>query len=340
MEPKIFGVLPDGTQAHLYTIRKGSLTATVTDYGAHLVSLMVPDKNGNVADVVLGYDDANGYRTGNGAFLGAVVGRNANRIKNASFIMDDTRIRLTPNEEEHNLHSGPNTFNLRLWTLVRRGEHFITLRLLSPQGDQGFPGKAEIFVTYSLEAGNQLRIRYDGICDRDTVLNMTNHSYFNLAGQEKTDKAMEHELILPARFFCPDDVDNIPTGELRAVDGSPMDFRAPKAIGRDIEAAYEPLHFQGGYDHNYEVFCNPCAILIDPESGREMAVHTDRPGIQLYAGNFLNETGKGGVKYGKRTGIALETQFFPDSVNHPEWKQPFVRAGEHYRSETVYKFSW
>lgn len=340
MEPKNFGILPDGTQAHLYTIRKGCIAATVTDYGAHLVSLLVPDKNGNVSDVVLGYDDANGYRTGNGAFLGAVVGRNANRIKNASFIMDDTRIRLTPNEETHNLHSGPNTFNLRLWELVRLGEHFITLRLVSPQGDQGFPGKAEIYVTYSLEAGNQLRIRYDGLCDRDTVLNLTNHSYFNLAGQENTDKALDQELILPARFFCPDDVDNIPTGELRDVADSPMDFRAPKAIGRDIEAAYEPLHFQGGYDHNFEVYCNPCAILIDPESGREMAVHTDCPGIQVYAGNFLNETGKGGVKYGKRTGIALETQFFPDSVNHPEWKQPFVKAGQHYRSETVYKFSW
>ena len=145
---------------------------------------------------------------------------------------------------------------------------------------------------------------------------------------------------MPARFFNPDDVDNIPTGELRDVSGSPMDFRTPKAIGRDIEQAYEPLHFQGGYDHNFEVFCNPCAILTDPESGREMAVHTDCPGIQLYAGNFLNEVGKGGTVYGKRTGIALETQFYPDSVHHPEWPQPFVKAGQKYHSETVYKFSW
>ena len=340
MSTKNFGILPDGSQAHLYTIRGGGLTATVTDYGAHLVSLQVPDRNGNVSDVVLGFDDANGYRTGNGAFLGATVGRNANRIKNASFLLDDMKIRLIPNENENNLHSGPDCFHLRMWETVRTGDNYVTLRLVSPQGDQGFPGKAQIYVTYFLEPGGVLRIRYDGICDRDTVLNLTNHSYFNLAGHDKTDKAMAQQLILPARFFCPDDVDNIPTGELRSVDGTPMDFRAPKAIGRDIEQAYEALDFQGGYDHNYEVFCDPCAILIDPESGREMAVSTDCPGIQFYAGNFLNETGKGGIRYGKRTGIALETQFYPDSVNHPEWKQPFVKAGEHYHSETVYRFSW
>ena len=335
-----FGILPDGTQAHLYTIRGGNLTATVTDYGAHLVSLFVPDRDGNTADVVLGYDDANGYRTGNGAFLGAVVGRNANRILGASFMMDDIKIRLTPNEGENNLHSGPATFNLRMWDVVRTGENFITLRLISPQGDQGFPGRAVIDVTYELRAKGELHIRYEARSNQDTVMNLTNHSYFNLAGQDRTGRALDQQLILPARFFCPDDVDNIPTGELRDVAGSPMDFRAPKAISRDIEAPYEPLHFQGGYDHNFEVFCNPCAILIDPESGREMAVHTDCPGIQVYSGNFLNETGKDGRPYGIRTGIALETQFFPDAVHHPEWKQPFLKADEIYRSETVYKFSW
>ena len=335
-----FGILPDGTEAHLYTIRGGGLTASVTDYGAHLVSLFVPDKNGGTADVVLGYDDANGYRTGNGAFLGATVGRNANRIKNASFMMDDVRVRLIPNENEHNLHSGPNTFNHRMWQTVRCSGSAVTFRLVSPQGDQGFPGKAVIDVTYALDARGKLKITYDAVCDRDTVLNLTNHSYFNLAGQDRTDKAIHQQLILPARVFCPDDVDNIPTGELRRVDDTPMDFRTPKALSRDIDEAYEPLHFQGGYDHNYEVFCSPCAILIDPFSGRQMAVHTDCPGIQLYSGNFLNETGKGGVRYGKHAGIALETQFYPDSVNHPEWKQPFVKAGEKFHSETVYQFSW
>ena len=335
-----FGILPDGTQANLYTITGGGITATVTDFGAHLVSVLVPDRDGNISDVVLGFDDANGYRTGNGGYLGATVGRNANRIKGASFMIDDVRIRLTPNEGENSLHSGPNGFHLRMWELVRQRENLVTLHLLSPQGDQGFPGKADIYVTYALENGGQLKIIYDGVCDRDTVLNLTNHSYFNLAGQEKTDAAMNQELIIPGRFFNPDDAENIPTGELRSVEGTPMDFRIPKAIGRDINTPYEPLEFQGGYDHNWEVFCSPCAILRDPGSGREMAVSTDCPGIQFYAGNFLNETGKGGISYGFRQGVALETQFYPDSVHHPEWPQPFVKAGQHYHSETTYKFSW
>ena len=335
-----FGILPDGTQANLYTITGGGITATVTDFGAHLVSVLVPDRDGNVSDVVLGFDDANGYRTGNGGYLGATVGRNANRIKGASFMIDDVRVRLTPNEGENSLHSGPNGFHLRMWELVRQRKNLVTLHLLSPQGDQGFPGKADIYVTYALEKGGQLKIIYDGVCDRDTVLNLTNHSYFNLAGQEKTDAAMDQELIIPGRFFNPDDAENIPTGELRSVEGTPMDFRIPKAIGRDINTPYEPLEFQGGYDHNWEVFCTPCAILRDPGSGREMAVSTDCPGLQFYAGNFLNETGKGGISYGFRQGVALETQFYPDSVHHPEWPQPFVKAGQHYHSETTYKFSW
>ena len=337
---KDFGTLPDGTTATLYTLTGGGLTATVTDYGAHLVSLNVPDKNGNIADVVLGFDDANGYRTGNGGFLGATVGRNANRIKDASFMLGDTKVRLASNEGKNNLHSGPNAFHLRLWDVELFDEHSITLHLFSPRGDQGFPGNADIYVTYALEPNGVLRIRYDGLCDQDTVMNLTNHSYFNLAGHQNGDAAMKQELIIPGRFFNPDDAENIPTGELRNVEGTPMDFRVPKVIDRDINSPYEPLQLQGGYDHNWEVFCSPCAILRDPDSGREMAVSTECPGIQFYAGNFLNETGKGGTSYGFRQGIALETQFYPDSVHHPEWPQPFVKAGSHYHSETTYKFSW
>lgn len=335
-----FGMLATGEQAFLYTISCGRLTATVTDYGAHLVSLLVPDSKGNVADVVLGFDDAEGYRTGNGGFLGATVGRNANRIAGSSFLLGDTRVRLTPNEGPNNLHSGPDNFHLRFWTVEKHTENSITLRLDSPRGDQGFPGNAVIRVTYALEADQGLHIRYDAVADQDTVFNLTNHSYFNLAGQQNVDAAIHQELTIPGRFFNPDDAANIPTGELRRVEGTPFDFREPKPISRDIGENYEPLILQGGYDHNFEVFCSPCAILRDPGSGRTMAVHTDCPGVQLYAGNFLNETGKGGVYYGKRTGIALETQYYPDSVNHPEWPQPFTKAGQRYRSETVYKFSW
>lgn len=335
-----FGQLATGEEAFLYTISCGGLTATVTDFGAHLVSLLVPNRDGIVEDVVLGFDDAEGYRTGNGGFLGAIVGRNANRIAGSSFLLGDTRVRMTPNEGFNNLHSGPHNFHLRFWKVTRHTENSITLRLDSPRGDQGFPGNAVIYVTYKLEADAALHITYDAVADQDTVFNMTNHSYFNLAGHQNTDAAIHQELIIPGRFFNPDDADNIPTGELRRVEGTPFDFREGKPISRDIEANYEPLHLQGGYDHNFEVFCSPCAILSDPTSGRSMAVHTDCPGLQLYAGNFLNENGKGGISYGERSGIALETQFYPNSVNHPEWPQPFTKAGEKYHSETIYKFSW
>lgn len=337
---KSFGCLASGEEAYLYTISCGGLTATVTDFGAHLVSLLVPDSEGNLADVVLGFDDAEGYRTGNGGYLGATVGRNANRVADATFLLEDTRIRLHTNEGRNSLHSGPYGFHLRFWKVECHTENTITLRLDSPKGDQGFPGNAVIRVTYSLEADHALHIVYDAVADRDTVFNMTNHSYFNLAGHQNVDAAIHQELTIPGRFFNPDDAANIPTGELRPVVATPFDFREPKPISRDIEADYECLKLQGGYDHNFEVFCSPCAILRDPGSGRSMAVHTDCPGIQFYAGNFLNENGKSGIYYGKRTGIALETQFYPDSVNHPEWPQPFTKAGKKYHSETVYKFSW
>ena len=333
-----FGILPSGEAASLYTISCGGLTAAVTDYGANLVRLLVPDKNGVTADVVLGCDDCNGYRVTNGAALGATVGRNSNRLKGASFRLGDTDYFLPKNEGNNNLHSGPDFFFQRMWKLVEHTPASVTLELNSPDGDQGFPGNATIRVTYALDDCGGLHIRYDAVSDKDTVFNLTNHSYFNLAGHQHTDKAMEQLLTIPGRFFNPDDAENIPTGELRSVEGTPMDFRTPKAIGRDIEADYEPLKLQGGYDHNWEVYCNPCAILADPVSGRTMEVHTDCPGIQFYAGNFLNEQGKGGVHYGKRTGIALETQFYPDCLHHSDWPQPVVKAGEKFHSETVYKF--
>ena len=332
-----FGTTPSGAEATLYTISNGRITATVTDYGATLVSLLVPDAKGNVADVVLGCDDAAGYARGT-CFLGCVVGRNANRIGGAAFPLNGGTVHVPANEGPNNLHSGPDCYHLRLWDVAAHTASSVTFRLYSPHGDQGYPGNADIRVTYSLDEENALCITYDAICDRDSVFNMTNHSYFNLAGQENTDAAMSQELTLPARFFTVADAASIPTGELRSVDGTPMDFRAPKAIGRDIEADYEPLHLQGGFDHNFEVFCNPCATLHDPASGRTMSVYTDCHGVQFYAGNFLKDYGKGGIYYGKRTGVCLETQFYPDAVNHPEWQQPFTPANTPYHSETRYKF--
>lgn len=333
-----FGVLPNRKISQLYTISCGQLKAKVADLGATLVSLYVPDKNGCPADVVLGYDTPDGYLQGT-AYLGATIGRTANRIRNACFILDNKTWVMPNNEGPNNLHSGPDGYDTRLWNVDAHTENAIVLSLYSPHGDQGLPGNAHIRVSYILEADG-LRIVYDAVSDRDTVFNLTNHSYFNLAGHHQPQKAMDQILSMPARFFNPDDAANIPTGELRPVAESPMDFRQPKPLGRDIEADYEPLHLQGGYDHNFEVFCNPAAILTHEESGRSMAVYTDCPGIQLYTANFTDDTGKDGVRYAPRCAVCLETQYYPDSVNHPEWPQPFVKAGQKYHTETKYRFSW
>ncbi len=335
---KNFGEMPNGKSAHLYTISCGQLVAKVADLGATLVSLQIPDKHGSLSDVVLGYDSPAGYLT-SGTYFGATVGRNANRIAGACFVLEGKTCRLSNNEGPNSLHSGPDGYNIRLWDVVEHTENTLVLRLHSPHGDQGFPGNAQIQVSYILEHDG-LKIVYDAVSDRDTVFNLTNHSYFNLAGHDRQEKAMEQTLTMPARFFNPDDAANIPTGEKRSVAGTPMDFREPKALGRDIGADYEPLQLQGGYDHNFEVFCNPCAILCDAESGRSMAVYTDRPGVQLYTANFTQGIGKDGVIYVPHCGVCLETQYYPDAVNHPEWPQPFVKAGEKYHSETKYRFCW
>lgn len=333
-----FGVLPTGEQASVYTISCGAMRAEISDFGATLVRLYVPDQKGELADVVLGFDDANGYRTST-TYFGATVGRNANRIGGATFPLGDKQIRMGKNDNGNNLHSGPDSYAFRMWQVESWEDSSITFFLHSPDGDQGLPGNADVHVTYSLEAGGVLKITYDAISDKDTVFNMTNHTYFNLAGHDKPELAMGQILSMPARFFNADDAQSIPTGELRSVEGTPMDFREPKPIGRDLGQEYDALKLQGGYDHNFEVFTDPCAILTDPVSGRTMAVSTDCCGVQFYSGNFLvGEIGKDGVSYCYRGGIALETQFYPDSVNHPEWPQPFVKAGERYRSQTKYIF--
>jgi len=333
---KSFGTLPSGEQAALYTISCGKLTAQISDFGATLVRLYVPDRDGNLADVVLGYDDVNEYTTRSG-HLGAAVGRNANRIGGASFSLNGKTVQLGVNNNKNNLHSGPNFFDQRMWRVEVYESDRIVLRLDSPDGDQGFPGNAVIRVSYILE-GTSLKLCYDAVCDQDTVFNMTNHTYFNLAGHNNPDLAMEQTLMMPSEVFTVADAESIPTGELRKVSGTPFDFRTAKPIGRDIAADYEPLNLQSGYDHNFDASISPCAVLQDPASGRTMEVYTDCPGVQFYSGNYLNNPGKDGVFYAKRSGICLETQFYPDSVNHPEWSQPFTPANTPYHSETKYEF--
>ena len=333
-----FGTMPDGTQVEEITLRSGGLTAGILTYGGAVRTLTVPGRSGAAVDVALGFDSLEDYRRQD-KYLGALVGRVANRIGGARFSLGGREYPLAANNGENHIHGGLAGFDRQVWQVEEAGADRLVLSLFSPDGQEGYPGDLSVRVAYTLSPEG-LSIAYWARSSRDTLCNLTNHSYFNLAGHDRTDKAMEQLLTIPGRFFNPDDAENIPTGELRPVTGTPMDFRAPKPISRDIGADYEPLKLQGGYDHNWEVFCNPCATLSDPVSGRSMSVCTDCPGIQFYAGNFLNETGKGGVHYGKRSGVALETQFYPDSLHHPDWPQPVTRAGETYRSETVYRFSW
>ena len=332
-----FGILPDGTQAALYTITCGPLEAAITDYGAALVELWVPDPAGNRADIVLGQTDAAAYSVSD-ACLGATVGRNANRVQGAQFPLNGKIVKLTPNENTNNLHSGPSGYQFRIWQVADHTKNAITFALHSPDGDQGFPGNANIRVTYTLSE-NALTISYDAVADKDTVFNLTNHSYFNMAGHENTNAAMDQLLTIPGTFFNVANAESIPTGELRNVEGSPMDFRTATVIGARINEDYDALILQNGYDHNWQAIPPVCCRLEDPVSHRAVEISTDCPGIQVYAGNFLNIPGKNGVFYHKRSGVALETQFYPNSVNHPEWPQPFTKAGEHYRSATKYTFT-
>lgn len=335
---KEFGKLPDGRTADLYILKNGTLEAHITNFGAILHRLYVPDANGNVSDVVLGFDTPEAYINST-TFFGAVVGRNSNRVKAGQFRLNGKTYQMGKNDGPNNLHSGPNYFKDRLWNVEQVSERSITFSLNSPDGDQGFPGNAEIKVTYTLEDGGVLCISYDAVCDQDTVFNMTNHSFFNLAGHEKPEKAMDMLLSMPARFFTPADAQSIPTGECQPVDDTPMDFRIPKPISRDILADYDALILQNGYDHNFAVSKNPCAILSDPVSGRCMAVVTDCPGVHFYSGNFLNgETGKDNVQYCFRGGICLETQYYPNALNQPGWKKPITKVGTPYQSETRFIF--
>lgn len=337
MEKRPFGALPNGEQAFLYTISNGPLTAQISDFGATLVRLYVPDGQGVLDDVVLGFDDANDYRNST-TYFGATVGRNANRIKGAAFSIDEQTVCLSQNEKVNNLHSGPDSYAFRLWQVERHEKNKIIFFLHSPHGDQGFPGNADIRVSYALE-GSVLSVTYETVSDRDTVFNLTNHSYFNLAGHHRPELAMGQTLQLNAAFFTPNDSQGIPTGEKRSVAGTPMDFRKPKAVGQDIDRAYECLQLQNGYDHNFCIDDNPCAVLCDPVSGRTMEISTDCPGLQFYSGNFIQgERGKDGVIYCRRGGVALETQYFPDAVHQPQWPQPIVKAGTIYRSQTKYTF--
>lgn len=338
-----FGTTKDGKEARLYTLEnKKGLKAYVTDYGAALVRLYVPDREGNECDVVLGYDDVSGYEKGTES-LGATVGRNANRIGGASFELNGRVYELDKNDNGcNNLHSGMNFYNKRIWDVESRTENEVTFVLHSPDLDQGYPGALDMHVTYSLDEDNTVKIRYEAVPDEDTVINMTNHSYFNLNGH-KSGSVLEHEAVIYSDSFTPTDSKLIPTGEIRSVEGTPMDFREKKALGKEIGADYEPLLTAGGYDHNWvlknEGRFDKVAEVTSEESGIVMEVYTDLPGIQMYTGNFLtHEEGKDGAVYGARSALCLETQYYPDAVHHDNFPGPVCRKGEKYETCTAYRF--
>lgn len=336
-----FGRLMDGTETKLYVLEnKKGMTVTATDYGAALVNVLVPDKDGRKVDVVLGYDDAKGYEEGD-KFFGAVVGRNANRIGGASFTLNGRIYHLDENDHGNNLHSGYNFFNKRMWKVKEADKSHVTFSLHSPEGDQGYPGAADIQVTYTLTEDNELQMDYYAVPDKDTVLNMTNHSYFNLDG-EASGLILEESVWLDADYYTPADEKSIPTGAIAPVEGTPMDFRTKKTVGRDIEADFEALHFGGGYDHNWVLNGSgyrKVGELSAKNTGISMEVYTDLPGIQIYCGNFLEgDKGKGGASYEKRSAICFETQYFPDAANKENFAGPFTKAGEAYKTRTAYRF--
>ena len=343
MKQRSFGKNSKGEAATLYTFEnKNGMVMEVTDFGATLYSLLVPDKEGNLCDVVLGYDDPLGYEGPAGTFFGATVGRNANRICKGKYTLNGKEYQLDTNNNGNNLHSGLDFYSFRIWNVKETTENSITFSLHSPNGDQGYPGALNMDVTYTLTEDNAVQIDYYGVPDQDTIVNMTNHSYFNLNGHA-SGNVLDQEVWLDADSFTRADETSIPTGEIVPVEGTPMDFRVKKTVGRDIEESYEALVFGKGYDHNWclnnQGKFAKVAEMSSELSGITMEVYTDLPGVQIYTGNFIfAEAGKGGVVYKQRQGMCFETQYYPDAINHDNFPSPVCKAGEVYQTRTTYKF--
>lgn len=341
-----FGMLDDQL-VKLFTLTNASgAQASITEYGGIVVSIKVPDRDGNLGDVALGYDNLDAY-VQDTPYFGAITGRYANRIAAGRFEIDGTTYELPVNNGPNSLHGGIKGFDKVVW----KGEPTapgdgVTFRYVSADGEEGYPGKLDATVTYTWTDANELKIEYLASTDKPTVINLTNHSYFNLKdGGAST--ILEHELMINADRYTPvADAGAIPTGELASLDGTPLDFREATVIGERIEEENEQLGFGSGYDHNYVLNASGeeltvAATVYDPASGRVMEVLTEEPGVQFYSGNFLDghHVGKGGVGYERRSGLCLETQHFPDSPNQPNFPSTVLRPGETYATSTIYRFS-
>jgi len=325
------------------TIARGGYRAELLTLGAALRRLEVPGRDGSCANVVLGYRDLDEYRA-HPRFYGVIAGRYANRISGARFSLDGKEYRLPANNGANSLHSGPGGFDVQDWKVEARDAHSVTFALISPHGDHGFPGNLHVRARYAIEADG-LTIALRATTDRATIVNLTNHAYFNLAGESSGASVLGHILQIPASQITPVDAALIPTGELRSVDGTPFDFRTPKPVGRDIDAADPQLELGHGYDHNFVLVgaagtIRRIATLFDPESGRVMEVHSTEPGVQLYTGNHLanGAPGTGGGAYPARGGLCLEPQKFPDSPNKPDFPTARLDPGQEYRHDMAFRF--
>lgn len=347
IQPEAFHKLVDGKQVDLYSLKnKNGLEITVTNYGGRVVSLMVPDKNGKLEDVVLGYESIDGYLNANEQYFGASIGRYGNRIANGSFILDSIKYNLAVNNAPNSLHGGVKGFSAKVWDAVQKGENEVELKLVSSDMEEGYPGELKVTVNYRLTDANEFAITYRAETSKPTVLNLTNHSYFNLHGAGNGD-ILDHEVFLNADKYTPIDSALIPTGIIESVIGTPFDFTTPVTVGARINDKNEQLAFGLGYDHNFvlnktdEKVVTLAASVYDPQSGRFMEVLTNEPGVQFYTGNFLKgkEIGKQSKPYNFRSALCLETQHFPNSPNSPEFPSVVLRPGEIYNSVCIYKFS-
>lgn len=347
LESRPFGTTPEGTTVELFTLKNANgVEVSISTLGATIVSIRTPDRQGRSGDIVLGFDSLDGYLA-NGPYFGALVGRYANRIALGRFTLDDATYTLATNNAPNHLHGGVKGFDKVVWTpetTPAAGGPAVRLRYLSVDGEEGYPGNLTTTVTYTLGNDNALTIAYSATTDKATVVNLSNHSYFNLAG---TGDILGHQLQIHADNFTPVTSSLIPTGELAPVEGTPFDFRQPTAIGARIDADNEQIRFGGGYDHNFVLSSlgapgQPAvaARVVDPVSGRTLEVRTTEPGVQFYTGNFLDGsvTGKGGTAYARRSGFCLETQHFPDSPNQPSFPSTVLRPGETFESTTVFAF--
>ena len=347
IEKREFGKLTDGTSLDLYTLRnRNGLEVQITNYGGAVVSIRTPDRSGEMTDIVLGYDQPQGY-VDDPTFFGALIGRYANRIAKGKFSLKGVEYQLALNNAPNHLHGGVRGFNKAIWQpreVSRADGSALELSYLSKDGEEGYPGNLSVKVTYILTNANELRIEYSATTDKETIVNLTNHSYFNLAGAG-AGPILQHVLRINASRFTPIDETSIPTGELKPVKGTPFDFTQGTVIGSRIDQGDEQLRFGKGYDHNFVLNkkgkeLSLAAEVYEPKSGRVLEMWTTEPGVQLYTGNFLdNAHGKAGKVYNKREAFCLEAQHFPDSPNQPSFPSPVLEPNQRYTQTTVYKFS-